>query len=115
MSDGNQQTPINTQMRKTTQYLMPKTQPDAKDGEVYNIYPVTKLAPGKIFNGYGSFAKWIIEQKTVVIDCFSGVIWDTTKNALQAEIEQAGLKVNFIATADYFKSSEEIEKLVQPF
>jgi mannose-6-phosphate isomerase class I len=115
MSDGNQQIATNTQMRKTTQYLMPNTLPDAKDGEVYNIYPVTTLEPGKIFNGYGSLAKWIIEQKTVVIDGFGGVIWNTTKNALQAEIEQAGLKVNFIDTADYFKSREEIEKLVQPF
>jgi mannose-6-phosphate isomerase class I len=115
MSDGNQQMPTNTQMRKTTQYLMPNTLPDVKDGEVYNIYPVTKLAPGKIFNGYGSLAKWIIEQKTVVIDGFGGVIWDATKNALQAEIEHAGLNANFIDIADYFKSSEEIEELVQPF
>jgi mannose-6-phosphate isomerase class I len=113
--DGNQQTPINTPMRKTTQYLMPNTQPDAKDGEVYNIYPVTKLSPGKIVNGYSTLAKWIIGQKTVVIDGFGGVIWDVTKRALRTEIEQAGLKVNFIDTVDYFKPSAEIEKLVQPF
>ncbi|MFD2144055.1 class I mannose-6-phosphate isomerase [Mucilaginibacter antarcticus] len=105
---------INT-MRKTTQYLMPATLPDVKDGEEYNIYPVTKLASGKIFNGYDSLAKWIIAQTTVVIDGFSGVIWDVTKDALQAALETAGLNVNFIDTADYYKSSAEIEKLVEPF
>jgi mannose-6-phosphate isomerase class I len=104
-----------TQLRKTTQYLMPDKLDDFNDGEVYNIYPVTKLDDGKIFNGYASLAKWIITQKTVVIDGYSGVLWDITKEALKAELEWAGLKINFIETANYLKSGEEIEKLVHPF
>ncbi len=112
--DDNWQTDINT-MRKTTQYLMPPQLPAVKDGEVYNIYPVAQLASGKIFNGYDTLAQWIIAQKTVVIDGFSGVIWRIIKHALQAEIEKAGLKVNIIDTADYYKPTAEIEKLVQPF
>ncbi|MDB5156654.1 MAG: hypothetical protein JWR50_1361 [Mucilaginibacter sp.] len=94
---------------------MPPQLADFNDGEVYNIYPVTKLAAGKIFNGYTSLAKWITEQKTVVIEGYAGVLWDLVKDALQAEIEAAGLKVNFIKTADYLKSTTEIEKLVEPF
>jgi mannose-6-phosphate isomerase class I len=113
--DGNQPTSTNKQMRKTTQYLMPPQLPAVKDGEVYNIYPVAPLGSGKIFNGYAGLAQWIIEQKTVVIDGFGGVIWDATKKALQAELERAGVKVNFIDTANYFKSAEDIEQLVQPF
>jgi mannose-6-phosphate isomerase class I len=94
---------------------MPVKFNDVTDGEVYNIYPATKLAGGKIFNGYASLAKWIIQQKTVVIDGFGGVLWDITKDALQAEIENAGLKVNFVETANYLKSTDEIEEMVQPF
>lgn len=94
---------------------MPVKFNDVTDGEVYNIYPATKLASGKIFNGYASLTKWIIDQKTVVIDGFGGVLWDITKDALQVEIENAGLKVNFVETANYLKSSDEIEKLVRPF
>jgi mannose-6-phosphate isomerase class I len=103
------------QMRKTTQYLMPPTLPDFNDGDVYNIYPVTVLEAGKIFNGYASLAQWIIKQKTVVIDGYAGVLWDATKNALQAEIKQAGLKVNYVEMANYLKPTTEIEKLVTPF
>ena len=94
---------------------MPPKLADFNDGEVYNIYPVTKLAAGKIFNGYASLAKWIIEQKTVTIEGYAGVLWDLVKDALQAEIAAAGLKVNFIETAGYLKPSAEIEKLVQSF
>jgi mannose-6-phosphate isomerase class I len=104
-----------TQLRKTTQYLMPDKLDDFNDGEVYNIYPVTKLDDGKIFNGYKSLAKWIIAQKTVVIDGYLGVLWDITKKVLKTELEWANLKVNFIETANYLKSGEEIEKLVHPF
>jgi mannose-6-phosphate isomerase class I len=106
---------INPELRKTTQYLMPVKFNDVTDGEVYNIYPATKLAGGKIFNGYASLAKWIIDQKTVVIDGFGGVLWNITKDALQAEIENTGLKVNFVETAGYLKSTDKIEKLMQPF
>lgn len=103
------------QLRKTTQYLMPNKLDDFNDGEVYNIYPIAKLDSGKIFNGYNSLAKWIIEQKTVVIEGYSGVLWDITKNALKIQLEWAGLKVNFIETAKYLKPEVEIEKLVYPF
>ncbi|TSJ43165.1 hypothetical protein FO440_02955 [Mucilaginibacter corticis] len=104
-----------TPLRKTTQYLMPPKLADFNDGEFYNIYPVTKLAAGKIFNGYASLAQWIISQKTVVIEGYAGVLWDLVKDALQAEIESAELKVNFIESANYLKTSAEIEELVQSF
>ncbi len=104
-----------SQLRKTTQYLMPNKLDDFNDGEVYNIYPVTKLDDGKIFNGYTSLAKWIIAQKTVVIDGYVGVLWDLTQEALKKELEWAALKVNFIETAKYLKPEVEIEKLVHPF
>lgn len=94
---------------------MPPQLADFNDGEAYNIYPVTKLAAGKIFNGYTSLSKWVIDQKTVIIEGYPGVLWGITKDALRAEIEAAGLKVNFIETANYLKPSAEIEKLVQPF
>jgi mannose-6-phosphate isomerase class I len=103
------------QLRKSTQFLMPHKLSDNKDGEVYNIYPVTNLGSGKIFNGYASLAEWIIGQKTVVIDGYEGVLWDIVKTSLQSQIADAGLKVNFIETAAYLKSEEDIETLVQPF
>lgn len=109
------QAQLAAQLRKTTQYLMPDKLPDFNDGEVYNIYPVTNLPDGKIFNGYASLAQYIAQQKTVVIDGYGGVWWGLVKNALKAELENAGLTVNFIETSKHLKSSEIIETLVQPF
>ncbi|GAA4100860.1 class I mannose-6-phosphate isomerase [Mucilaginibacter panaciglaebae] len=103
------------QLRKTTQYLMPDKLNDFNDGEVYNIYPVTELADGKIFNGYAALAQYIAEQKTVVIDGYAGVWWGLVKNSLKAELEKTGLTVNFIETSKYLKPSAEIENMVQPF
>jgi len=109
------QAQLATQLRKTTQYLMPDTLPDFNDGEVYNIYPVTKLAEGKIFNGYTLLAQYIAQQKTVVIDGYAGVWWHLIKNNLQAELEKLGHAVNIIETSKFLKPSAEIDALVEPF
>lgn len=114
-STSETQTQLAAQLRKTTQYLMPDKLNDFNDGEVYNIYPVTKLAEGKIVSGYASLAKWIAEQKTVIIDGYAGVWWGLVKNALKAELEKNGLTVNFIETSKFLKPSTDIETLVQPF
>jgi len=109
------QAQLAAQLRKTTQYLMPDKLQDFNDGEVYNIYPVTKLPEGKIFNGYASLAKYIAQQKTVVIDGFGGVWWPLVKNTIKAELEKIGLSVNIIATSEFLKPAEDIDAMVQPF
>lgn len=88
---------------------------DAVVNDAYNIYPVCSLRDGKIFNGYPSLAKWITEQKTVVIDGYEGVFWDHIKSGLQEHFDEAGLKVNWVATKNYLKSPAEIDDLVKPF
>jgi len=109
------QSQLAAQLRKTTQYLMPDKLQDFNDGEVYNIYPVTKLPEGKIFNGYASLAKYIAQQKTVVIDGFGGVWWPLVKNTIKAGLEKMGLSVNIIAVSEFLKPAEDIDAMVQPF
>jgi mannose-6-phosphate isomerase class I len=81
----------------------------------YNIYPVCSLGGGKIFNGYESLSQWIIHQKTVVIDGYTGIFWDEIQTALQKEFSNCGLQVNWIKTYDYLKSASEIDELIEPF
>lgn len=104
------------QLRKSSQHLMPIRLENytVADGG-YNIYPVCKLGSGKIFNGYASLAQWIIAQKTVVVDGYEGVFYNEIIEELEKQISSNGLKVNWIKTADYLKSAEEINALVQPF
>ncbi|MEP6610760.1 MAG: class I mannose-6-phosphate isomerase [Mucilaginibacter sp.] len=104
------------QLRKSSQFLMPvKLNRSATIEGTYNIYPAQPIGENKIFNGYESLAKWIIEQKTVIIDGYAGVFWDKVKSMLQKQIEAEGLKVNWIDTAAFLKPVSEIETLVQPY
>lgn len=107
---------IEIQPRKSSQDLMPiKLNPAEAQEGVYTIYPVCPLGKNKIFNGYGSLAEWIIEQKTVVIDGFAGVFWDTVKRMLHQRITYAGFSINWFEMSSYLKPVSEIETLVQSF
>jgi mannose-6-phosphate isomerase class I len=102
--------------RKSTQFQMPKTLNRAIAPEgVYNIYPFCELGSNCIFNGYALLAAWIIEQKTVIIDGYAGIFWNEIKEGLSKELSINGLTINWVETADYLKSPEVIETLIQPF
>jgi len=104
------------QPRKSSQFLMPvKLNRSAIIEGTYNIYPAQPIGENKIFNGYESLAKWIIEKKTVIIDGYAGVFWDKAKSILQQQIEAEGLTINWIETAAFLKPVSEIEALVQPY
>lgn len=108
--------PVKTQRRKSSQFIMPaKLKKDAAAAGTYNIYPVCSLGESEIFNGYDSFAEWIIKQKNVMIDGYVGVFWGEIKSALHLQITNAGFNVNWIETATYLKPTSEIDTLVQPF
>ncbi|HEY8783979.1 MAG TPA: class I mannose-6-phosphate isomerase [Mucilaginibacter sp.] len=103
-------------VRKSSQSLMPcRLNNDKPTNGAYNIYPVTPLGDNKIFNGYASLARWIIQQKTVVLDGYEGVFWNRMEEALTIEIAKAGLTVNCINTSAYLKPEIEVEALVRPF
>lgn len=103
-------------LRKSSQFLMPARLTDhtVADGD-YDIYPIHNVGRNKIFNGYTSLAEWIIKEKTVVIDGYAGVIYDTIAGRLDKEFIGKGLTVNWINTSAYLKTEEEIDTLVQPF
>jgi mannose-6-phosphate isomerase class I len=107
---------ISTELRKTAQYLMPsqlEMPQDVKQG--YNIYPSAALGQGKIFNGYDSLSVWIMEEKFVLIDGYVGVFWNSIQDAIHSCLEAQGLRVNWIKTEDFLKSSSEIDTIVAPF
>ena len=102
--------------RKSSQALMPiKINKNEMAEGVYNIYPACSLGKNKIFNGYGSFAQWIVKHKTVLIDGYSGVLWNEIESAIHQLIINEGLTVNWIRTAAYLKSVDTIDSMVQPF
>lgn len=105
-----------TASRKTSQYLMPAQLTGALAGSgEYDIYPFCSVGDGKILNGPVSLGKWIAEQKTVMIDGYAGVFYDTIREDLNTLLVADGLTVNWIKTGDFFKNLRELEELVAPF
>ncbi|OOQ57749.1 class I mannose-6-phosphate isomerase [Mucilaginibacter pedocola] len=103
-------------LRKTSQFLMPAQLDAGLDADGgYNIYPAASLGGGKIFSGFASLAKYIIAQKTVVIDGYGGVFYESIQHQLQDCFADAGLNVNWIRTEELLKPAAEIEAMVQPF
>lgn len=103
-------------LRKSDQALMPvKTNNSGAAKGTYNIYPACSLADNVIFNGFYSLAKWILEQKTVVIDGYAGLFWDKIQSNLHQHFLAAGVTVNWVQTEAFLKPASVIEDLVQPF
>jgi mannose-6-phosphate isomerase class I len=102
-------------LRKSSQVLMPVNLNQDDIEWAYNIYPVRSLGTNKIFNGYASLVKWIIKQKTVVIDGYAGVFWDGIRSVIDQQIANAGLAINWIDAAAYLKPVSEIDAIVSPF
>ncbi len=102
--------------RETSQPLLPVKAKDIINNQMaYTAFPYHPLSEGKIFEGYESLATWIIEQKTVLIDGFSGVFWDTIEVNLNEEIKKKGFTPNFIDTRDFLKPENTILILTADF
>jgi mannose-6-phosphate isomerase class I len=118
MNSDSKAKPVQTsaELRKTAQYLMPsRLEMPYHVKQAYNIYPSAALGQNKIFNGYESLSAWIMKEKFVLIDGYVGVFWDSIQDAIHSCLEAQGLRVNWIKTEDFLKSSSEIDTIVAPF
>ncbi|RYZ48381.1 MAG: hypothetical protein EOP49_18805 [Sphingobacteriales bacterium] len=103
-------------MRKSTQAVMPgRLSGERSNAHGYDIYPAHSLGSGKIKNGYASLAVWISGYSAVIIDGFSGVLWEEVQNCLTEAFAKQGVKTGWINAADYRKDEQEVLDLVQPF
>ncbi len=103
-------------LRKTSQYLMPAKLDGSFTGRgEYDVYPFCSLGNGKIISGYDALAGWIAQQKTVVIDGYAGVFFDTIKDELTRLLEGAGLTIHWVKTGDFFKNLQKSEELFAPY
>ncbi|MDI3318342.1 class I mannose-6-phosphate isomerase [Pinibacter soli] len=107
---------ISTKKKLTAPILMPQRVESSRESlKEYDIYPYHSLGEGKIFGGYDTLAKWIADKKQVIIDGYSGVIWDDVTSGLQQNFAGMPYKVKWIDVEEYMKSTDEIQKMVAPF
>ncbi len=81
----------------------------------YDIYPYHSLGSGKVFSGYESLAKWMSAHRHIIIDGYSGVIWNDVVNCLQQNFAAMSCPVKWIDVAQYMKKTCEIQTMVAPF
>ena len=107
---------IESSWRESSQPLLPAhLSIEASEEATYNHIPLHTLGKGKVFSGYDKLVDWIIEQKTVVIDGYTGVFFDRIQHQLDLKLAERGVTVNWILSADYLKSEEEIDSLTSPY
>jgi mannose-6-phosphate isomerase class I len=107
---------IRARFRKSTQAVMPYHLSGKRStGQGYDIYPVHPLGSGKIKNGYTSLAAWIAGYPAVIIDGFSGVLWEEVQSCLEETFAKEGVKTGWIKAADFLKGERDVLDLVEPF
>ena len=106
--------PLEMQLRKTEQYLLPAVKPEVKKGE-YDIYPTYEISENKIFTSFDSLARRLAGSKIAVIDGFGGVRFDLLRDRLNASFAKLGIKPLWWSVGAAMKSEAEIETIITPF
>jgi mannose-6-phosphate isomerase class I len=113
---SNREVGLTERVRKSSQAIMPyRISNDPKNKDGYEIYPYHSLKRNSIFNGYDSLADWISNFSSVVIDGFSGVLWEDVQSCIEEALAKKGLKVTCIQAAQFLHPSSDIQKMVGPF
>ncbi len=81
----------------------------------YDIYPAFKISDNQIFEGFDSLADAISDQKSVVVDGYTGVFYDFFQEKLEEIFKYRGVKTCWKSTFDFLKSAAEIKKMTTPF
>ncbi len=102
-----------SQLRNTTQYVLPLTK-IAYPGN-YDPYPVHDMGTNKIHIGYDTLATRLKGSSRVVIDGYIGVRFDDFADGLGKALEALGVKPIWWNTSAAMKSEAEIDCLIEPY
>ena len=104
-----------TEFRRTTQPPAPARHAPGRAGE-YDIFPSFPVGPGKIALGFDALAEAIIAsgRPLVLADGYIGVLWDRFITKLGEALRRRGKDVRLLP-AGTLRSSEEIDRLIEPF
>ncbi|UKJ09267.1 ROK family protein [Solitalea lacus] len=100
------------EVRKTSQPLLPVSN-TLKSDQSYTIFPSFKTN-NSINIGHDLLAQGLLNEKTVVIDGFGGVLWEVFRKELQQSFDKYNKKVFWYDIAACLKTPEEINEMVAP-
>jgi mannose-6-phosphate isomerase class I len=100
--------------RQTTQVLMPANYSPVQPGQ-YDIYPAYPLAPGQIQVGFAGLAEILSLVRTVIIDGYPGVLWDSFRIQLEAALLDRGMHAHFVPVVKAMLPSGAVDRLIEPY
>lgn len=100
--------------RKTTQQLIPEKVSRTTPGK-YNIYPGFPIGNGKIKAGNKALAEWIIQHKTVIIEGYGGVLWDSFVANIDEELAGMGKRALWFHVDAALHPPQVIDEMLEPY
>ena len=82
---------------------------------MYNTCPVFPLGEGKIQQGFEPLSKRICRKKTVIIEGYQGVFFETIRQELAKYFSETGLNVSWQDIRTSMVSSAKADALIEPF
>ena len=106
----------NNTFRVTNQNLLPLRKNIEKNIDCkYDMYPVFDCGNNKILFGYDSLVDMICDKREIVIDGYSGVIFEHIREEIDRRLKIKNKTVLWLEAVAALKSEEEIELMLEPF
>ena len=103
-----------TDYRKTTQDLAPLLHSEKRAGE-YDIYPGLGLPGGQVASGYADLAQRLSAHSQIILDGFSGVLWEDCRRRLDAALQELGIQAAWQSVDQALLPTDRVEALAAPF
>lgn len=100
-------------LRKTSQQLLLLEKAERING--YDIYPAYVIEPNRISNNWNVIAEIAIKNKQIIIDGFSGVLWDIFIKNLSQALQAKGVEASYISVESAFKNEADIFSITDSY
>lgn len=100
--------------RKSPQPPLPARKPAVVPAG-YDIYPAFPLEAGLISSGYAKLARLLVRQRVVILDGFSGILWERAVAGLSVELAALGVKVTWQDVSQAWLPEGEFERWLEPY
>jgi mannose-6-phosphate isomerase class I len=101
-------------MRRSDQFILPEKKTQSTEGK-YDIYPSFRLEGGRIHQGFDSLAGYLAKFPVIIIDGYSGVLFEDFRERLNRSFDDLGKKVSWTNVDHFLKPAGIINKMISPF
>lgn len=101
-------------LRKTRQPLLP-VERMAPPSAGYDLFPAFPLSDSVIHAGHDTLAEWMSSYPVVILEGYSGVLWDRFIARMDRIFQQKSISVHWLAVTTALKSPAQINEMLASF